>query len=173
MSNDCHLLLETPEPNLVAGMKWFQGTYTQRFIARHRLSGHLFQGRHKAIPVQAEANGYFCAASEYIHRDPVRVRLLEAGRPDLREYRWRSFLHFVQKTRLPEWLRRDRAFGALELPDEGAGSRRRYRGWLVARTRDVLDQEATEKQSGQWRELRLGWCLGSESFGDQLMDWPA
>jgi putative transposase len=30
MSNHYHLLLETPEPNLVAGMKWFQGTYTQK-----------------------------------------------------------------------------------------------------------------------------------------------
>jgi REP element-mobilizing transposase RayT len=26
MSNHYHLLLETPEPNLVAGMKWLQGT---------------------------------------------------------------------------------------------------------------------------------------------------
>ena len=37
MSNHYHLLTETPEPNLVAGMQWFQGTYTQRFNARHRL----------------------------------------------------------------------------------------------------------------------------------------
>ena len=59
MGNHYHLLLETPAPNLVAGMKWFQGTYTQRFNARHRLSGHLFHGRYKAIPVQAEADGYF------------------------------------------------------------------------------------------------------------------
>ena len=126
MSNHYHLLLETPEPNLVAGMKWFQGTYTQRFNARHRLCGHLFQSRYKAIPVQAEAGGYFCAVSEYIHLNPVRARLLDAGRPDLREYRWSSFPHFAQKARLPDWLRRERVFGALELPDEGAGSRRRY-----------------------------------------------
>ncbi len=35
MSNHYHLLLETPEPNLVAGMKWFQSTYTMRFNRRH------------------------------------------------------------------------------------------------------------------------------------------
>ena len=46
MSNHDHLLVETPEPNLVAGMKWLQGTYAQRFNARHRLSGHLFRGRY-------------------------------------------------------------------------------------------------------------------------------
>jgi len=36
MSNHYHLLLETPEANLVAGMKWFQGTYTQRFNRRNK-----------------------------------------------------------------------------------------------------------------------------------------
>jgi REP element-mobilizing transposase RayT len=31
MSNHYHLLLETPEANLVEGMRWFQSAYTQRF----------------------------------------------------------------------------------------------------------------------------------------------
>ena len=35
MSNHYHLLLETPEPNLVAGMKWFQGVFTNRYNQRH------------------------------------------------------------------------------------------------------------------------------------------
>ena len=44
MSNHFHLVVETPRPNLVAGMKWFLGTYTMRFNRRHALSGHLFAG---------------------------------------------------------------------------------------------------------------------------------
>ena len=44
MGNHYHLLLSTPEPNLVAGMTWIQGTYTSRYNARHRKSGHLFGG---------------------------------------------------------------------------------------------------------------------------------
>ena len=48
MRNYYHLLVETPAGNLVAGMKWLQGTYTVRFNARHRLAGHLFAGRYKA-----------------------------------------------------------------------------------------------------------------------------
>jgi REP element-mobilizing transposase RayT len=51
MSNHYHLLLEIPEANLVAGMKWFQGAYTQRFNAMHQRRWHLYQGRYKAIPV--------------------------------------------------------------------------------------------------------------------------
>lgn len=48
MGNHYHLLLETPEANLVAGMKWLQRTYTQRFNSRHNLWGHLLQGRYTA-----------------------------------------------------------------------------------------------------------------------------
>ena len=44
MMNHYHLLPETAEPNLVAGMKWFQGTYTQRLNAMFTRRGHLFQG---------------------------------------------------------------------------------------------------------------------------------
>ncbi len=38
MGNHYHLLIQTPEPNLVVGMKWLQNTYTRRFNIRHRLS---------------------------------------------------------------------------------------------------------------------------------------
>jgi REP element-mobilizing transposase RayT len=41
MGNHYHLLLETPEANLVSGMKWLPGTYTQRHNARHHVRGHL------------------------------------------------------------------------------------------------------------------------------------
>ena len=44
MGNHYHLLVETPEGNLVAGMKWLQGAYTQRYNGRHKVFGHLFQG---------------------------------------------------------------------------------------------------------------------------------
>jgi REP element-mobilizing transposase RayT len=44
MPNHFHLVVETPQPNLVAGMKWLLGTYTSRFNRRHKLFGHLFSG---------------------------------------------------------------------------------------------------------------------------------
>ena len=52
LNNHYHLLLETPEANLVAGMKWLQSTYTQRYNSRHEIFGHLFQGRYKAVVVE-------------------------------------------------------------------------------------------------------------------------
>ena len=47
MKTHYHLLLETPEANLVVGMNWFPGTFTQRYNSRHKEWGHLFQGRYK------------------------------------------------------------------------------------------------------------------------------
>ena len=43
MRNYFHLVVERPQSTLVAGMKWFLGTYTQSFNARHRMRGH-FEG---------------------------------------------------------------------------------------------------------------------------------
>jgi len=173
MSNHYHLLLETPQPNLSAGMKWFQGTYTQRFNARHRQSGHLFQGRYQAIPVETQSGGYFAAVSEYIHLNPVRAGLVGPQGAGLSAYRWSSFPGFCGSAALPAWLERGLVFGSLDLPDEGAGSRRRYRAWMLARARDVLEVNATAEQAEVWRKLRRGWYLGSESFRDRLMDWAA
>ena len=58
MPNHFHLLVETPQPNLVAGMKWLLGTYTSRFNRRHKLFGHLFSGRYKSLIVDGSGSGY-------------------------------------------------------------------------------------------------------------------
>jgi REP element-mobilizing transposase RayT len=47
MKNHFHLLLETPESNLVTGMKYLLGTFSQGWNARRARRGHVFQGRYK------------------------------------------------------------------------------------------------------------------------------
>ena len=64
--------------DLVAGMKWLQGTYAQRFNRRHNLGGHLFQGRYKALVIDGEESGYFLQVSSYIHLNPIRTGLVRA-----------------------------------------------------------------------------------------------
>ncbi len=51
MGNHYHLLVETPEGNLVAGMKWLQGTYTQRHNARQ-------QGLRAFVPGPLQGRGH-------------------------------------------------------------------------------------------------------------------
>ena len=58
MPNHFHLVMTTPQPNLVAGMKWFLGTYTARLNRRHKLVGRLFSGRYKSLVVDGTGNGY-------------------------------------------------------------------------------------------------------------------
>ena len=41
MRNHYHLALETPEANLVAGMKWLQSTYANRFNRFRNERGHV------------------------------------------------------------------------------------------------------------------------------------
>jgi putative transposase len=57
MTNHFHFVVETPQPNLVEGMKWFLGTYTSRFNRRHKEFGQLFSGRYKAKLVDGSGNG--------------------------------------------------------------------------------------------------------------------
>ena len=56
MENHYHLVIETPEGNLLHGMRQVNGLYTQSYNRRHGQGGHVFQGRYKAIVV--ERNSY-------------------------------------------------------------------------------------------------------------------
>ena len=57
MGNHFHLVVETPQGNLVAGMKWLLGTYTSRFNRRHQWFGHVFSGRSQALIVDGSGGG--------------------------------------------------------------------------------------------------------------------
>ena len=77
MRNHFHLVIETPQANLVAGMKWHLGVYTKRFNIRHKLCGHLFAGRYKALVVEGSGNGYLRTVCDYVHLNPVRAKLIK------------------------------------------------------------------------------------------------
>ena len=95
MSNHFHLVAETPKANLVAGMKWFLGTYTSRFNRRHRLLGHLFSGRYKSLVVDGSGNGYLRTVCDYVHLNPVRAKLLKPEQA-LKDYVWSSYGQYVK-----------------------------------------------------------------------------
>ena len=76
MGNHDHFMIETPQANLVAGMRWFQTAWTMRYNRRHGLCGHLFQGRYKATVVDAQESRYFAVLSDSIHLNPVRARMI-------------------------------------------------------------------------------------------------
>ena len=79
MRNHCHLVLETPNANLVAGMGWLLSIYTIRFNRRHKQFGHLFGGRYKALVVDGSGDGYLKTVCDYVHLNPARAKLLAEG----------------------------------------------------------------------------------------------
>ena len=54
MGNHYHLLIETSKPNLNKLMHYINGSYTNYINRRKDRSGHLFQGRYKAILIDRD-----------------------------------------------------------------------------------------------------------------------
>ena len=105
MSNHYHLLLETADGNLSAGMRHLNGLYTQRFNRRHGMVGHLFQGRYKAILIQKEA--HLLELTRYLVLNPVRAKMLAT--PD--QWAWSSYAFCLQDQFSPKWLDTDGLLG--------------------------------------------------------------
>ena len=109
MDNHFHLLVETPDGNLSDGMRLLNASYTQYFNRRHRVVGHLFQGRYKAILVQKES--HVLELIRYIVLNPVRANPVLT--PD--EWEWSSHHHVLGRKSSPGWLATDevlKCFGA-------------------------------------------------------------
>ena len=161
MGNHFHLVIETPQPNLVVGMKWFLGTYTSRFNRRHKLFGHLFSGRYKALVVDGSGNGYLKTVCDYVHLNPVRAKLLPSEEP-LRAFRWSSFAEYLKApARRPPWLRVDRLLGQMGIAQDTSAGRRQF---------GLRMEERRAQETGRdWRAIRRGWCLGDEGFRRELL----
>jgi REP element-mobilizing transposase RayT len=85
MTNHFHLLIETPAPNLSAGMRQLNGAYAKYFNERHSVEGHLFDSRFRSRLVETEK--HLEDALRYIAFNPVEAGL--CARPS--EWRWSSF----------------------------------------------------------------------------------
>jgi putative transposase len=145
MDNHYHLLIETPEPNLVAGMQRLSGVYTQAFNHRHRRVGHLFQGRYKAILVDKE--GYLLELCRYIVLNPVRAKAVKR----LEQWPWSSYASTVGSEPAASWLAAKTVRGLFA---NGA-----------AYKRFVAEGMGTDSP---WMQLRAQMYLGGEAFLKRL-----
>lgn len=166
MGNHFHLLVETPEANLVNGMKWMLGAFSQGWNRRKERRGHVFQGRYKSVVVNGEERdgSYFKIVADYIHLNPVRSGWVggDTGKR-LRSWRWSSFGAYAGG-KIPDWLETGQVLRAFQLSENGRGGRA-YAGYLEARAKDrkgVVSDEALA-------ELRMGWYLGEKSFADKIL----
>ena len=159
MPNHFHLVVQPPQPNLVAGMKWFLGTYTARFNRRHKLNGHVFAGRYKSLIVGG-SGGYLRTVCDYVHLNPVRAKLIS---PDaaLRSYRWSSLPSiFLPSDQRPAWLRVDRLLGESGIQHDDAAGASELEQRLESRREDA---------SEAFDSVRRGWCFGDDQFRQELL----
>jgi putative transposase len=89
MENHYHLLVETPNGQLSRIMQSVNTAYSVYFNKKHDRCGHLFQGRFKAILVQAEEYGR--ELGPYVHLNPVRAKLVD----DPQKYRWSNYNEYL------------------------------------------------------------------------------
>jgi REP element-mobilizing transposase RayT len=167
MPNHYHCLLETPTGNLVAGMRRLQSTYTRRFNGRNKLCGHLFQGRYKALVIEAEKPEYFRGVSDYIHLNPARAGWLDSQTPDLAAFPWSSFPVYAGRVAGPEWLETSRVLGSHGCAASKAGQRA-YTDYMRGRVAEELGLNPKEL-ARQWGRIRRGWYLGGEEFKERLL----
>jgi putative transposase len=123
MPNHYHLLIETPAPDLSAGMHQVNGVFARWFNWRHQLDGHLFQSRFHATLV--ESSWHLLELSRYLVLNPVRAGLCaEPG-----QWRWSSYAALVAAVERPpfltvEWL-------LAQFGTDGRSARRRFEEFVL------------------------------------------
>jgi REP element-mobilizing transposase RayT len=162
MGNHYHVVLETPEANLVAGMAWLQSTYTIRLNHRNKLFGHVFSGRYKAQVVEGSGNGYLRTACDYVHLNPVRAGLLGTGE-QLTAYPWSSLIWYAAAPAYrPSWIRVDRLLGEHGLGVDSVRARQEFQRRMEKRGQEETDEAAL-------KTMRRGWYIGGEEFRQRLL----
>jgi hypothetical protein len=151
MGNHYHLLVETPEGNLSAGMRQLNGVYTQHVNRRHCRVGHVFQGRFKAVVVERES--HLLELARYIVLNPVRAGMVA----DAVGWRWSSHAEMLGLRSSPRWLCTDallQMFGT-------------NRSAAVAAYVDFV--RAGVGLPPVWEGLRGQIYLGSDKFVDSML----
>lgn len=100
MTNHIHLAVQIGEIPLSRGMQNLSFRYTRWINRRENRTGHLFQGRYKAVLVDGDS--YLLELVRYIHLNPVRAGLVAS--PE--EYPWGSHRAYLGRETLP-WLTTD------------------------------------------------------------------
>jgi REP element-mobilizing transposase RayT len=148
MSNHFHLLVQTPEPNLSRAMQWINVSYATYFNRKRGRYGHLFQGRFKAILI--DADGYLKHLSRYIHVNPVRAKIVSTPS----KYQWSSYSAYIGKEKTPQFLKTDWLLSNFGKRKKEA--KRNYRAFVEKA--DIRTLENPHKQ------LTEGFILGDLDF---------
>jgi REP element-mobilizing transposase RayT len=154
MSNHLHLVLKTPRPNLAPGMQVFLSSYANGWSRRHRVMGHVFQGRYRTELVEDES--YLWVLSRYVHLNPVRARLVSGPAA----WAWSSYPGYAQRRRRLEWVAYDDLLDAWDGAFGGSDPAAAYRRFVCS----GIDKPP----ASPLRQAQHGWILGSDAFVERV-----
>jgi len=152
MDNHYHLMIETPDGNLSLGMRQLNGVYTQARNKRYNKTGHLFQGRYKAILIQKKK--HFLKVCRYLFLNPVRARMVEKPK----DWRWSSYRATGGKETAHPCLTTDWVLGQFS----------RTRGKAEKEYRQFVKWGIGKETI--WNEVKGQALLGEDDFVDSLAD---
>jgi hypothetical protein len=154
MTNHYHLLLETPRGNLPSILHHINTGYTNYFNAKKRRSGHLFQGRYRAILVEKDL--YALELSRYIHLNPVRAGILK----DPIQYPWSSYSSYCSKKNKWDWLHRGFILALVS----------KKLGKAIREYRNYVQRGMIEKQDDPLKKTVGSTVIGSEEFTEWVRE---
>jgi putative transposase len=150
MSNHFHVALKTPEPNLVAGIKWLQSTFATRFSRFTGERGHVFQGRYKSLLVEEDRP--LLGLIDYIHLNPVRAGICSLE--NLKNYRLSSYPKFLKRS-VRDGLNRKCLLSLIGQPDD-LSAMRVYEAHL-----SLVDEKDPGRREELSKQYTRGWYIGS------------
>lgn len=152
MTNHYHLLIETPEGNLSQVMHYINGSYTTYINKKRNRSGHLLQGRYKAILV--EHDRYLLELSRYMHLNPVRAKMV--AHPA--EYRQSSYNSYVSRS-VEDIVYRDLIIEMMG--NKGQGGAKKYR--------EFVEEGIGGEIKNPLKNIYGGMILGSTKFIKEVL----
>lgn len=153
MTNHYHLLIETPNPNLSSVMHYINSSYTNYINIKRKRSGHLFQGRYKAILI--DRDDYLLELSRYIHLNPVRAEMAE--RPE--NYPYSSYSDYITRGR-EDIVYRDLILGMMS----------RNKRVAIKGYKNFVEKAIGIKLENPLQKVYAGLILGKEKFIKEVLN---
>ncbi len=153
MTNHIHLIMQTGDVSLSRIMQNLSLRFTKWINFTQSRTGHVFQGRYKALLLDADA--YLTELVRYVHLNPVRAGLVASPA----DYPWSGHRGYLGNEMLP-WLTTDWVLSMYSADMQEA--RQKY-GIFVAE--GIGETRRNEYHNGTCE----GLILGDDNFADEAL----
>ena len=148
-----HLALQVADIPLSRVMQSLSQRYTGWINRQRKRRGHLFQGRYKALLIDAEA--YLLELVRYIHLNPVRAGVVES----VEDYPWSSYHAYLGRKKLT-WLTTNWVLA--QFSNRRSTARKKFREFI----REGYGEGRKEEFHSGTKEGRI---LGSDRFFEEVL----